>query len=70
MSDILQLAAPFFGLIILGFLSGRLYRLPEKELGWLKDAKMPRLVSCQAEGCAPIVRAFDQGERFAELVAF
>jgi threonine synthase len=38
-----------------------------KELGWLKDTKMPRLVSCQAEGCAPIVRAFDKGERFAEL---
>jgi malonate transporter and related proteins len=35
MSDILQLAAPFFGLIILGFLSGRFYRLPERELGWL-----------------------------------
>jgi threonine synthase len=38
-----------------------------KELGWLKDNRMPRLVSCQAEGCAPIVRAFDRGERFAEL---
>jgi threonine synthase len=38
-----------------------------KELGWLKDPKMPRLVSCQAEGCAPIVRAFEKGERFAEL---
>jgi len=38
-----------------------------KELGWLKSDKMPRLVSCQAEGCAPIVRAFDKGERFAEL---
>jgi threonine synthase len=38
-----------------------------KELGWLKSDKMPRLVSCQAEGCAPIVRAFDRGERFAEL---
>jgi threonine synthase len=36
------------------------------ELGWLKSARMPRLVSCQAEGCAPIVRAFDRGERFAE----
>lgn len=36
------------------------------ELGWLKSSKMPRLVSCQAEGCAPIVRAFDRGERFAE----
>jgi threonine synthase len=38
-----------------------------RELGWLKDAKLPRLVSCQAEGCAPIVRAFEKGERFAEL---
>jgi predicted permease len=35
MSDILQLSAPFFGLIILGFLSGRISRLPERELGWL-----------------------------------
>src|SRR5262249_8553429 len=34
------------------------------ELGWLKSAKMPRLVSCQAEGCAPIVRAFDRGHPF------
>jgi threonine synthase len=37
-----------------------------KELGWLKSDRLPRLVSCQAEGCAPIVRAFDRGERFAE----
>ena len=37
-----------------------------KELGWLKSDQMPRLVSCQAEGCAPIVRAFDKGDRFAE----
>jgi threonine synthase len=38
-----------------------------RELGWLKNDRMPRLVSCQAEGCAPIVRAFEKGERFAEL---
>ena len=37
-----------------------------RELGWLRGDKMPRLVSCQAEGCAPIVTAFDKGERFAE----
>jgi threonine synthase len=36
------------------------------ELGWLKSAKLPKLVSCQADGCAPIVRAFLKGERFAE----
>src|SRR5206468_10799051 len=38
-----------------------------RELGWLKSDKMPRLVSCQSDGCAPIVRAFEKGERFAEL---
>ena len=30
---------------------------------------MPRLISCQSEGCAPIVQAFEKGERFAELFA-
>lgn len=41
------------------------------ELGWLKghsnSPRFPRLISCQAEGCAPIVRAFESGQRFAEL---
>ena len=36
------------------------------ELGWLKSAKRPRLISCQSDGCAPIVRAFDAGQRFAD----
>jgi threonine synthase len=40
-----------------------------RELGWLKDTKMPRLVSCQSDGCAPIVRAFEAGQRFAEPFA-
>jgi threonine synthase len=40
-----------------------------RELGWLKSQKMPRLVSCQSDGCAPIVRAFEKGERFAEVFA-
>lgn len=40
-----------------------------RELGWLKADKMPRLVSCQSEGCAPIVRAFEAGQRFAEPFA-
>jgi threonine synthase len=37
------------------------------EMGWLRDPKLPRLVSCQSDGCAPIVRAFEKGDRFAEL---
>ncbi len=46
-----------------------------EELGWVscdaksseRSGKRPRFYSCQAEGCAPIVTAFDKGERFAEL---
>jgi threonine synthase len=41
-----------------------------RELGWLSGAsatRFPRLISCQAEGCAPIARAFEKGERFADL---
>ncbi len=34
-------------------------------LGWLDNDKMPRMVSVQSDGCAPIVRAFEAGERFA-----
>jgi threonine synthase len=36
------------------------------ELGWLRAVRLPRLISCQSEGCAPIVRAFQSGQRFAE----
>jgi threonine synthase len=38
-----------------------------RELGWLRAETLPRLISCQAEGCAPIATAFAKGERFAEL---
>lgn len=34
-------------------------------LGWI-DKQRPRMVSVQASGCAPIVRAFEEGKRFAE----
>lgn len=32
-----------------------------QELGWLHRPKLPRLIAVQAEGCAPIVRALEQG---------
>lgn len=38
-------------------------------LGWLDSPVRPRLYSCQSDGCAPIARAFERGERFAEPVA-
>ena len=34
-------------------------------LGWIDD-KRPRMISVQATGCAPIVRAFEVGEKFAD----
>ncbi|HEX2697707.1 MAG TPA: pyridoxal-phosphate dependent enzyme, partial [Anaerolineales bacterium] len=34
--------------------------------GWI-NSKRPRMVSVQAEGCAPIVRAFEQGNDRAEF---
>jgi threonine synthase len=40
-----------------------------RELGWLRTERLPRLVSCQSDGCAPIVRAFEAGVRFAEPFA-
>jgi len=36
-------------------------------LGWLDDNKMPRMVSVQAEGCAPIPKAFYSGAAFCDF---
>src|SRR5215204_158307 len=36
-----------------------------EQLGWI-GSKRPRMVTVQAEGCAPIVRAFEEGNRFAD----
>jgi threonine synthase len=36
-----------------------------QQLGWI-DERRPRMISVQAAGCAPIVRAFERGERHAE----
>jgi len=35
MAEVLSLALPFFGLIVLGFVSGRIARMPESGLAWL-----------------------------------
>ncbi|MCA1625842.1 MAG: threonine synthase [Acidobacteria bacterium] len=35
-----------------------------QQLGWI-DAKRPRMVSVQSIGCAPIVKAFHEGDMFA-----
>jgi len=36
-----------------------------RELGWLRNDKLPRMIAVQSDGCAPIPRAFDADERFA-----
>ena len=35
-------------------------------LGWIAPGKRPRMISVQADGCAPLVRAFDEGRQEAE----
>jgi threonine synthase len=37
-----------------------------ERIGWVRPQKRPRMVSVQAENCAPIVRAFEQGTPKAE----
>ena len=36
-------------------------------MGWLKRKKKPRMVAVQAEGCAPIVKAFKAGAAFSDF---
>ncbi len=36
-------------------------------LGWLKNTKRPRMVSVQAEGCAPVVKAFEAKAAFCDF---
>ncbi len=38
-------------------------------LGWLASDKRPRMVAVQSDGCAPIVRAFERGDKHAEPFA-
>ena len=37
-----------------------------EQMGWI-GSRRPRMVTVQSEGCAPIVRAFEEGKRFAEM---
>jgi threonine synthase len=36
-------------------------------LGWLNNTKRPRMVVVQAEGCAPVVKAFETGAVFCDF---
>lgn len=38
-----------------------------EELGWLENTKRPRMVSVQADGCAPVVKAFESHASFCDF---
>jgi len=37
-------------------------------IGWLEDTARPRMFACQSSGCAPIVNAFNKGQRHADPI--
>jgi threonine synthase len=37
-----------------------------REMGWLSDTHLPKMIIVQAEGCSPLVRAFFNGKQEAE----
>jgi threonine synthase len=38
-----------------------------EQLGWLKNTKKPRMVAVQADGCAPVVEAFEKEAAFCDF---
>src|SRR5437016_2007853 len=38
-----------------------------RELGWLKNERLPRMISCQSDGCAPIVRSEEHTSELQSL---
>ncbi len=36
-------------------------------LGWLNNTKRPRMVAVQADGCAPVIKAFETGAEFCDF---
>jgi threonine synthase len=38
-----------------------------EELGWLENTARPRMVAVQADGCAPVVKAFHAGAAFCDF---
>jgi threonine synthase len=38
-----------------------------EELSWVRPGKRPRMIAVQSAGCAPVVRAFERGEKASEM---
>ena len=40
-----------------------------EELGWVKPGKRPKMIAVQSAGCAPVAKAFEQGEKVSQMWA-
>jgi threonine synthase len=40
-----------------------------EQLGWVKPGKRPRMFAIQSSGCAPVVKAFDEGAAVSQMWA-
>jgi threonine synthase len=38
-----------------------------EELGWVRPGKRPKMIAVQSSGCAPVVRAYDDGARVSTM---
>ena len=38
-----------------------------EDLGWLEKTARPRMVAVQADGCAPVIKAFNEGAEFCDF---
>jgi threonine synthase len=38
-----------------------------EEFGWLENSTRPRMVAVQADGCAPVIKAFEEGANFCDF---
>jgi threonine synthase len=38
-----------------------------EELGWVRRGKRPRMIAVQSAGCAPVVQAFERGEKVSDM---
>ncbi|HLJ23028.1 MAG TPA: threonine synthase [Candidatus Acidoferrales bacterium] len=41
--------------------------LEMEELGWVRPGKRPKMIAVQSSGCAPVVRAFEQGANASQM---
>jgi len=38
-----------------------------EQLGWVKPGRRPKMIAVQAAGCAPVVRAYDEGAKTSQM---